>query len=88
MEEYVEELQEEEKGEEEEEGEVHTHTHMHTHTCTQRSIRVPWLPAGSGVIPTLKALMKRTKIGKNTEGGMVLELSPKNLTTSSKASCG
>lgn len=87
----MEELQEEENGEEEEdkeEGEIHTHTHMHTHTCTQRSIRVPWLPAGSGVLPTLKALMKRTKIGKNTEGGMVLELSPKNLTTSSKASCG
>lgn len=82
----MEELQEEE---EEEDGEFHTHTptHMHTHTSTQRSPWVTWLPAGGGVLPTLKALMKRTKIGKKTEGGIVLELSPKNLTTSSKASC-
>lgn len=35
---------------------------------------------------TLYALMKRTKTGKKTEGGIVLELSPKNVTASSNAS--
>lgn len=35
---------------------------------------------------TLYALMKRTKMGKKTDGGIVLELSPKNFTTSSNAS--
>lgn len=35
---------------------------------------------------TLYALMKRTKTGKKTEGGIVFELSPKNVTTSSNAS--
>lgn len=35
---------------------------------------------------TLYVFTKRTNTGKNTDGGMVLEFSPKNLTTSSKAS--
>lgn len=35
---------------------------------------------------TLYAFTKRTNTGKNTDGGVVLEFSPKNFTTSSKAS--
>lgn len=35
---------------------------------------------------TLYAFTKRTNTGKNTDGGVVFELSPKNLTASSKAS--
>lgn len=42
-----------------------------------------WSLAG---LLTLYALIKRTKMGNKTEGGIVLELSPKNFTTSSKAS--